>query len=141
MKKNILLKVLSLIFSLLMVVFGIRFFSSSDFKKDLNALFASTHKTYIWCPDHAIDFTWLEPQISEKWKQASSSEIQKRFCELTLEPLQNIDLSKISFKPLLIVQSVEAKTAQLDWSSESSVFQVNGLPFYSPSLGREILDK
>ena len=141
MIQKVFIKVSILFVGLALVYAGIHFFSSKEFKQSLVDLFANGQKTYAWCPDHAVDFEWLDSKISQKWKNASWPSIQKRFCRLTLEPIQNVDLTKLEFQPLLKVRSAEAKTAQLDWNSASSVFQVNGLPFYSPSLAREILDR
>ena len=137
MLQKIILKVLILFFALLLVVAGAQTFSSNDFKKSLADLFSTESKAYAWCPDHAIDFVWLDEAVSSKWKQAPSQQIEKRFCRLTLEPIHDLDLKKLSFKPLLKVQSAEAKTALLEWSPQANVFQVNGLPFFSTSLSRE----
>lgn len=142
MVQKIFIKVLLLFISLGLVYAAMSFFASSDFKQSVSDLFGgSSLKTYGWCPDHSIDFEWLDASVSPKWKSASADDIRQRFCRVTLKPLLNVDLSKISFKPLLKVQSAEAKTAQLEWSPGTSVFQANGMPFYSTSLGREILDK
>jgi hypothetical protein len=141
MLQKVFIKVSILVFALCLVWGATSFFASNDFKKSVADLFATDVKTYSWCPDHSIDFEWLDQAVSEKWKKASSGDIQSRFCKLTLETIQGVDLAKLSFKPLLKVQSAEAKTALLEWNPQSSVFQVNGLPFYSTSLSREILDR
>ena len=141
MVQKIFIKVSLLFISLAMVYAAMSFFASGEFKKSVSELFGSNLKTYSWCPDHSIDFQWVDQTVIEKWKKASAAEIRERFCVVTLEPLKNTELSQADFKPLLKVQSAEAKSALLEWNRGSSVFQVNGMPFYSPSLSREILDR
>lgn len=141
MVQKIFIKVSILFLALAMVYGGISFFSSSEFKQNLSDIFGGGLKTYSWCPDHTVDFEWLDQGISQRWKNASWPAIHKRFCKITMEPIKDVDLAKVTFKPLLKVQSAEAKTAQLEWNAELSLFQANGLPFYSTSLAREILDK
>lgn len=141
MVQKIFIKVSILFLALAMVYGGMNFFGSAEFKQNLADIFGNGLKTYSWCPDHALDFQWMDSSISQRWKNASWPSIHKRFCTVTMEPIKNVDLTKISFKPLLKVQSAEAKTAQLEWNAELSLFQANGMPFYSTSLTREILDK
>lgn len=141
MLQKIFIKVSILFIGLAMVYGAMNFFGSNEFKQNLADIFSGGFKTYAWCPDHALDFQWMDQAISQKWKNASWPSIQKRFCKVTMEPIKNVDLSKVSFKPLLKVQSAEAKTAQLEWNAELNLFQANGMPFYSTSLAREILDK
>lgn len=141
MVQKIFIKVSILFVALAMVYGAMNFFGSAEFKQNVADLFSGGAKTYTWCPDHAVDFQWLDEGISQNWKNASWPKIQKRFCKITMEPIKNIDLTKVSFKPLLKVQSAEAKVAQLEWNAELGVFQANGMPFYSTSLVREILDK
>jgi hypothetical protein len=139
---KIFVRVSVLFFGLTLVFAGISFFGSNDFKQSVAEVFGLTDlKTYSWCPDHVVDFQWMDTNISQRWKNASWPSIHNRFCKLTMEPIRDVDLTKLTFKPLLKVQSAEAKTAELQWNAESSIFQINGLPFYSASLVREILDK
>ncbi len=138
---KVFIKVSILFVALALVYAGVRLFSSDEFKQSLTDMFATGAKTYSWCPEHAVDFQWLDTKISQRWKNASWPTIQKRFCRLTLEPIQNLDITKVEFLPLLKVTSAEAKNAQLEWNSSLNVFRVNGLPFYSPSLVREVVDK
>lgn len=141
MIQKIFVKVSILFVALAMVYGAINYFSSGEFKQSVADLFSGGAKTYAWCPDHAVDFQWLDESISQKWKNASWPSIHKRFCKITMEPIKSLDLSQITFKPLLKVQSAEAKIAQLEWNAKLGVFQANRLPFYSTSLVREILDK
>lgn len=141
MLQKVFIKVGILIFALALVVGAMSFFSSNEFKKSISDFFGFDIKTYAWCPEHTVDFEWQDPTVSAKWKAASAADIQSRFCKVSLSPIQNIDLKKITFKPLLVARSAEAKTVLLEWSPESNVFQVQGLPFYSTSLSRELLDR
>ncbi len=141
MGSKIFIKISILFVALAMVYGATRFFTSTEFKSTLTELFGNGLKTYAWCPDHAVDFEWLDSQISVKWKAADWTSIQKRFCRLTMEPIQNIDLTQVKFVPLLKVQSAHAKVAHLEWNAGLNVFRANGLPFYSTSLAREILDR
>lgn len=141
MGQKIFVKISILFVALAMVYGATHFFSSAEFKQNLADIFGSGLKTYTWCPDHAIDFQWMDGDISPRWKAASGPSIQKRFCKLTMEPIKDVDLTQVTFKPLLKVQSAEAKIAQLEWNAELNLFQANGLPFYSTNLTRELLDK
>ncbi|MBC7420956.1 MAG: hypothetical protein H7328_09525 [Bdellovibrio sp.] len=135
------LKVGILGIALFMVIGGIGFFNSMDFKKSINDFFGFDVKVYTWCPNHTVDFQWKNEAIPEKWKKASPSEIQAKFCQVSMEPIRNVDLAKLTFKPLLKAQSATAQTALLEWNSEAHVFRAQGLPFYSSSLSRELVDK
>lgn len=132
----------SILFCTLAIIYSAnRYFSSNDFKKNLSDLFTTPTNTYTWCPEHTVDFIWLDERITNKWKNSSPAEINKRFCKLTLETIHNINLETLKFTPLLKAQSAEAKESHLEWSPESKVFKANGLPFYSESLIRELLDR
>ena len=141
MGSKLMIKISILFFALMLVVVGMNLFSSKDFKHSLENILGKSPQAYSWCPENSVDFAWLDSNLSDKWKTAAWPAIQKRFCHLTLEPIQNVDLATVEFVPLLKVQSAEAKSAQLEWNAGLNVFRVNGLPFYSPSLVREILDR
>lgn len=141
MLQKVFIKVGILIFALALVVGAMSFFSSNEFKKSVSDFFGVDIKAYVWCPEHTVDFEWIDPMVSAKWRAASVGDIQSRFCKVNLTPIHGIDLKKITFKPLLVAKSAEAKTALLEWSPESNLFQVQGLPFYSTSLSRELLDR
>ena len=130
-----------LLIALAMVIGGMGFFNSLDFKKSINNFFGFDVKTYTWCPEHTVDMLWLDDSVPETWKKAGSSEIQSKFCSVAMQPIQNVDLQKMIFQPLLKAQSATAKTALLEWNSKERVFKANGLPFYSTSLSRELVDK
>ncbi len=125
-------------------------FSSSSFKDGVNQLFASdTSQTMRWCPDHVVDFQWqdtnLAPAAQAKWSQAKPEQIKKAFCSITMDSgktnaSDQLNLSQLQFKPLLLAQSAEAKTALLEWNPESKAFRVQGMLFKSASLSRELLD-
>lgn len=141
MTQKLFIKVGLLLIALFMVVGAMVFFSSLDFKKSVTQFFGFDVKSYTWCPEHTVDFQWLDENVPEKWKQAKPTDVQTRFCRVGMEPIRNVDLQKIRFKPLLKAQSATMQTALLEWDPESGVFQAQGLPFYSSSLSRELLDK
>lgn len=145
MKSKLIVKVVLLVFSLGMVILAMQLFASSSFKDGVNQMFsADTGKTMRWCPDHVVDFQWQDPNLPQvtqaKWAQAKPEQVRKAFCSVTMDTPDTTDLSQLRFKPLLMAQSAEAKTATLEWSPESKVFRVQGMPFKSTSLSRELLD-
>ncbi len=142
MNKKIFLQVFMLAILLVMVLMAMGYTKSSNFKSLVKLVFGvNESKAYTWCPDHAIDFVWKDPRAKEKFKALDNWTLEKQFCSLEMEPLQGVDLAQIQFKPLLRVQSAEAKVGLLEFSREAKVFQVNGLPFSSTYLRREILDE
>ncbi|MFZ3229610.1 MAG: hypothetical protein WA160_05355 [Pseudobdellovibrio sp.] len=145
MKKAIFYKLTFLVISLIIVVSASRLLSGEDFKNDLKQFFAFNGKTISWCPDHFVDYKWVETQLpkefSKKWSTAKPNEINKEFCSITYEPLASADQQKVEFRPLLLVQSAEAKAALLEWSPESKLFRIQGLVFKSSGLSRELLDE
>ena len=108
-------------------------------------MFSTNLQTMKWCPEHTVDFQWVEKGLSAQsnsnWAQASSKSIEKTFCAPVMEPITDIDLAQVEFKPLLLAQSAEAKTALLEWAPQSHLFRVQGMPFKSARLSRELLDE
>lgn len=145
MKLKLFLKVSLLAFCLVIVIAAMNLTSSAGFKQDISQIFSSNLQTMKWCPEHTIDFQWLEKnlnaQASSNWSNASSKLIEKTFCSLVMEPVVDVDLAQVVFKPLLLAQSAEAKTALLEWSPQSHLFRVQGMPFKSTRLSRELLDE
>ncbi len=130
-----------LVVALSMVIYAMGFFSTLKFEKSLTEFFGFDVKPYTWCPEHTVDFQWQDQGISEKWKTAAPAAIQAKFCRVALEPIRDVDIQKIVFKPLLKAQSATAQTALLEWNPQTSLFRAQGLPFYSSSLSRELLDR
>ncbi len=134
-----------LIFSLAAVILAMKLTSSGGFQQGLEQIFSTdTSKTMRWCPEHVVDFKWeatyLPEQSKTKWLGATPEQIKDVFCVITMDASDGLDMSQLQFKPLLLAQSAEAKTALLEWNSESNVFRVQGMPFKSASLSRELLD-
>ncbi len=145
MKLKLIIKIVLLIFSLAAVFLAMKLTSSSGFKQGVNQIFITdTAKTMNWCPQHVVDFKWLATDLPKaaqvKWLGATPEQIKDIFCVVTMDASEGLDMSQIQFKPLLLGQSAEAKTALLEWSSESKIFRVQGMPFKSASLSRELLD-
>lgn len=145
MKLKLILKVSLLVFCLVIVIAAMKMTSSTSFKQDISQIFATNLQTMKWCPDHTVDFQWLEKnlnaQASSSWSQASSKDIEKTFCAPVMEPVNGVDLAQVEFKPLLLAQSAEAKKAVLEWAPQSHLFRVQGMPFKSARLSRELLDE
>ncbi len=141
MLKRTFLKAGILLIALFLVIAGMGFFNSLDFTKSINHFFGFDVKVYTWCPANTVDFEWLDESIPEKWKKATPAQIEAAFCKVAMEPIRNVDLQKTSLKPLLKAQSATAQTALLEWNMAARVFQAAGLPFYSTSLSRELVDK
>ena len=146
MKLKLIIKIMLLIFSLAAVILAMKLTSSGGFQQGLSQIFYSTDtsKTMRWCPEHVVDFKWeatdLPEQSKTKWLGATPEQIKDIFCVITMDVSDGSDLSQLQFKPMLLAQSAEAKTALLEWNSESKVFRVQGMPFKSASLSRELLD-
>ena len=146
MKLKLIIKIVLLIFSLVAVILAMKLTSSGGFKQGMNQIFtaADTEKTMHWCPEHVVDFKWLATDLPKaaqvKWLGATPEQIKDIFCLVTMDASEGFDMSQIQFKPLLLAQSAEAKTALLEWNPESNIFRVQGMPFKSASLSRELLD-
>ncbi|OFZ28638.1 MAG: hypothetical protein A2622_05990 [Bdellovibrionales bacterium RIFCSPHIGHO2_01_FULL_40_29] len=145
MNQKLLIKVLVLGFGLAMVITTMKFSNSSHFKEGINQLFAvDSGKNLRWCPDHVVEFQWMSPalpsSVTTRWSAAKARDVQNVFCEVAMEATDGLNLTQIQFTPLLLAQSAEGKTALLEWSPESKVFRVQGMPFKSARLSRELLD-
>ena len=145
MKSKLIIKVVLLAFSLGMVILAMQLFASNSFKDGVNQMFSTdTGKTMRWCPNHVVDFQWQDPNLAPaaqtKWSHAKPEQVRKAFCSVTMDTPDGTDLTQLQFKPLLMAQSAEAKTATLEWNPESRAFRVQGMPFKSASLSRELLD-
>ncbi len=145
MNKKLVYRILFLAFFLVLVVVAMNFTASGGFKAGINDVFSVETKIMKWCPDHLVDFQWIETNINQnklfQWSQAKPAEIRKVFCAIEMEATGDVNLAKVVFKPLLLAQSAEAKSALLEWSLESKVFQVQGVPFKSTRLFRELVDE
>lgn len=145
MNAKLIFKVSFLVFCLVLVFLAIKTSKSNTFQDGLNQIFTTDVKIMKWCPDHVVDFNWLEKNFSKKfvdqWVLATPSKIESRFCRIPLESTEVANFDAIKFKPLLQAQSAEAKTAILEWSPESKLFRVQGITFKSTSLSRELLDE
>lgn len=145
MKLKLILKVSLLAFCLVFVIAAMKLTSSSGFKQEITQMFSTNLQTMKWCPEHTVDFQWLEKnlnaQSNSNWTQASSKTIEKTFCAPVMEPITGVDPAKAQFKPLLLAQSAEAKTAVLEWAPKEHLFRVQGMPFKSARLSRELVDE
>lgn len=141
MLQKLLIKVGILIFALVIVMGAMNFFSSLEFKKSVGNFFGIETKTYHWCMKDVVLMTWLDEWVAPKWKGARQPQIIDSFCTVTMEPIRNLNLHDAHFKPLLRAQSAKDQMAILEWDPQLNLFKAEGLPFYSPSLGREILDR
>ena len=145
MKLKLILKVSLLVFCLVFVIAAMKLTSSSTFKQEIAQIFSTNLKTMKWCPEHTVDFQWLEKnlnaQANSNWSNASSDSIRKTFCSPVMEPVSDVDMARVEFKPLLLAQSAEAKTALLEWAPQSHLYRVQGMPFKSARLSRELLDE
>lgn len=144
MKLKFIFRLIFLVFCLALVIAAMQLSSSSGFKDGLNQIFATDVKTLKWCPNHVVDFNWLEKNMKlkglEKWMAASPKQIEKTFCSLAMEPVNLPNLPQLELRPLVEAQSAEAKTALLEWNPESKLYRVQGMLFKSSSLSRELLD-
>ena len=144
MKLKFIFRLVFLVICLALVILAMRFSGSSSFKDGLNEIFVTDVKTLKWCPDHVVDFKWLEKNLKskglEKWSNASPKQIEKTFCAVAMEPVNPPSSPQIELHPLVEAQSAEAKTALLEWNPESKLYRVQGMLFKSSSLSRELLD-
>ena len=149
MNQKLIFKVIALVFFLGLVIMSMKFSNSGNFKEGLGQIFAvDGEKTMSWCPDHVVDFQWTTSDLPEKtkakWVSAKADAVKSQFCTIPTDPVDhqkmNTDVATIQFKPLLLAQSAEAKTALLEWNPESKLFRVQGMPFKSTSLYLELVD-
>lgn len=141
MKKNILLKVLILVFAFIMVIFAVQFINSPSFKSTMKMFFGEPAKTFSWCPAHTTDFKWESSDIKESIKTAKPTDLVKKLCNPPIEPIQNVEFDKLTFTPLVSAITAEAKIVTLEWNPENQIFKSEGMPFKSSSLIRELLDE
>lgn len=140
MLQKVFIKVSILFFLLAAVLGASRFLSSTDFKNSVNLLFGlNPTQTLRWCPDHTVDLEWADQNIPANWKNASSPDIQKQFCEIDISHPATVISPTVPFKKLLIAHSAEAKTATLEWNPELKLFKSQDMLFFSTILTKELL--
>jgi hypothetical protein len=139
MLQKLFIKVSILFFLLASVLGASRFLGSSDFKNSVNLLFGlNPSQTLRWCPDNTVDLEWVDQNIPTNWKNARSQDIQKHFCEIDISHPTIAISPTTEFKKLLIARSAEAKTATLEWNSESKLFKSQDMLFFSTILTKEL---
>ncbi len=140
MNRKLIFKIVFLLLCLGIVISAMRCSSSLEFKEQIQQIFSSPIQRMKWCPDHVVDFQWQDTNevINTKFAKMNSAELKNIFCVMPMEPTSDSD-KNISFKPLLKVQSAEAKTAYLEWNPEAKVFRVQGIVFRSSAISQHLL--
>lgn len=141
MKKNGLLKALTLTFALLIVILVVRFVNGPEFQESLNTFFGPPVKTFAWCPDHTTDFKWNDTVLATKFSGQSPNNLKKMLCSPAVEPIENIEIDQVEFTPLVSALSAEAKVVELEWNPKNRIFRSQGMPFKSSTLARDLLDE
>lgn len=138
MNIKLIFKVSVLLFALVLVIAGRKFFSSSGFQQKANDVFATEAKSFQWCSADRKIFVWTEPLFMQKYKNQPQANLAKRFCLLMAETIQGVDLKTVDWTQIATSVDSEGQTVVLEWNKEKNLFRADGLPFKSSSLSREI---
>jgi hypothetical protein len=69
------------------------------------------------------------------------SDLRSDYCTLKIEAISGVDTDKIEFEMLAESSGATGKHTILEWNRENAVFRTSGMPFKSPALTSELLDK
>jgi hypothetical protein len=138
MSIKLIFKISVLVFALVLVVMGRKFFNSPGFQKNADEIFSVAANPFQWCSFERNQFTWTLPRLSLKYKNLPPTELAKKFCLIQAETIQGVDLKSVTWTP--IAESVDSEGEQviLEQNIEKQLFRAGGLPFKSSSLSREI---
>lgn len=138
MNFKLIFKISVLVFALVLVVAGRRFFKSADFQKNANEIFAVEGKPFQWCSPERKTFMWIDTNLASRFKNQPPEAIAKKYCLILAESIQGVDLSTISWTPIAQSVDSEGQKVVLEWNKEKKLYRADGLPFKSSSLSREI---
>lgn len=138
MNVKLIFKISVLVFTLILVLAGRKFFMSPGFQKEATEVFAVSARPFQWCSSERKIFIWTEPVLATKYKNQPQEKLAKIFCTAAAEAIQGVDLT--SAKWIAIAQAVDSEGQKviLEWDKEKKLFRGDGLPFKSTTLSREI---
>ena len=138
MNFKLIFKISVLVFALVLVVAGRKFFMSTEFHKNANDVFATDAKPFQWCSPERKIFIWLDANLAIQFKNKPQEELAKSFCLSLAETIQGVDLKSIQWAPIAESVDSEGQKVVLEWNKENKLYRADGLPFKSSSLSREI---
>ena len=141
MNKNLVLKLMFLIFGLVMVLWFRQQMGSQTVTQTLSAMFGSTpdKNSFNWCADHVVDLTWMDKQIPSELQAIEMSDLRDRYCRLPIEPINNLDIDKVEWRPLADSSGAAGQRTSLLWNPELKVFKSGGMPFKSSKFALELV--
>ncbi len=131
-------KISMLVFALVLVVAGRKFFTSAGFQKNANDVFAVTASPFQWCTFERKIFVWTDRALALKFKAASPEQLAKKFCLVQAETIQGVDIKTVNWTPIAESVDSEGQKVILEWNKEKKLYRADGLPFKSSSLSLEI---
>lgn len=141
MKTKLFLKVSLLVFGLIFVIIFRNSITSGTIGTSLQDIFNFSTPKLNWCAEHVVDVVWISPDVPKKLKSLSPPTLREDYCQLTTEAIHDLQLDKVSWKPLAESYGAAGQKTLLEWNPESGIFQSGGLPFKSSGLLRELVDK
>ena len=142
MKIKLAVQLSILLAGLVLVVFARHLAESGSYTKGFNVLFGIDTKNQLtWCADNVVDFNWVNENVPEKLKNMSPADLRSDFCTLKIEAISGIDTDKITWVKLAETNGATGIKTLLEWNPEFNVFRTGGMPFKSPRLSGELLDK
>ena len=141
MNKNLLLKLMFLVFGLVMVLWFRQQMGSQTVTQTLTAMFGTVpdKNSFDWCAEHAVDFTWTDASLPEEIRNQEMSYLRDHFCRVAVEPISGVDIDKVEWKPLADSSGAAGRRTTLLWNPELKVFKSGGMPFKSSKLASELV--
>ena len=140
MNKNLVLKVMILLFGLVLVLWFRQQMGSKNVTQTINAIFGVQPKKnqLTWCADHVVDVTWTEPSLPASVKALSMADLRDHYCSFELETITGVDIDKVEWKPLAESAGATGQRTTLLWNRDLGLFKSGGLPFKSSKLASEL---
>ncbi len=137
MNAKLIFKLSILIFGLVMVIVGSRYFSSKPFESSLDQVFQAGSQ-FQWCATQPNHFKWLNQKIAEKNNSLSPDQLAKKFCFVQMESIQGVDIKKAKWEQIATSLDSGGQPVYLEWDQALQLFRAAGLPFKSPILYKEL---
>lgn len=141
MNKSLVLKLMFLILGLVVVLWFRQQMGSQSVTQTLSAMFgtAPDKNSYDWCADHVVDFTWTDSTIPKDILEQDMSTLRDRYCRLSVEAINNVDIDKVEWKPLADSSGAAGRRTTLLWNRDLKLFKSGGMPFKSSKLASELV--
>ena len=143
MNRSYFTKVIAMLISFGVVVYGIMTLKSPEFSQKMESseamslLTGGDLKPMNWCPENTVKIDLLSPD-GQILKSFSDKAQFASLCELMIGGFNSEGIDSTSYKKILTAYDAGNKSRMLEGIIEQDVYRVEGMPFKSPMLKKAI---